>query len=183
MKTGRKKSLANLIAEWVLEHPKVCFSISLVLIIACISPINSLKSDYGIRIWFRTTDPLIAELDALEQKFGNDERIAIGINSKTGMFSNKNLHAIDQITKKVWTLPDVVRVDSLTNFNYTEAQGDDLQTEPFYDSDKVYTPDELEQKMKLATTDPLLLNQMISKDGHTAMIFGTLRPDLQGTLH
>ena len=33
------------------------------------------ESDFGVRIWFKTDDHLIQDLNELEQKFGNDERI------------------------------------------------------------------------------------------------------------
>ena len=91
----------------------------------------TLESDFGVRIWFRTTDPLIEDLNELEQKFGNDERVLLAIHSKETMFSKKNLQVLSDITEGMWMVPEIARVDSMANYNYSVSEEGDLYSVPF----------------------------------------------------
>lgn len=170
----------NQIAELIVGRPKTFIVSSLLLIFFTAPFIFSLESDYGARIWFRTSDPLIKELDALEQKFGNDETIVVALSSKDTVFSNKGFQTIRELTEKMWLLPEVVRVDSLGNYNYSSAIGDDLITEPFLEN-KEYSDQELEEKKKIALNDKVIAGQFVSNDGRIAVIFGQLKPNLTGS--
>jgi uncharacterized protein len=158
------------------------FIVSSVVLILLLAPhILKLEANYGVRIWFRTNDPLIKDLDALEQKFGSDEKVTIAVHSLTGIFTPKNVKVIQQLTEKVWLLPEVVRVDSLSNFNYTEATEEEMITRPFLDEEVEYTPQMLVKKKEIALTDPMIVDMFISRDAKTTVIYGCLKPNINGS--
>lgn len=46
------------------------------------------------------------------------------------MFTNKALGALEELTQAAWKTPHSSRVDSLTNYHHSRAEGDDLIVEP-----------------------------------------------------
>lgn len=163
------------IGNWIIDHPAKCIIPSIVLMLLLISNVRHLQSDFGMRNWFRTTDPLIKELNAFEKKFGNDEMLVIAVQSKRGIINRENLKILHEITEESWQLPDIVRVDSLTNYNYSKVDGDSIDIAPFYDPDEIYTDEKLEYKKQIANTERQIRDQFLSRDGNTAVIYGTLR--------
>jgi predicted RND superfamily exporter protein len=179
-KRARISAWLDRFSEIVISRPKLFIFLSILLVAITLPFLPTLESDYGARIWFRTTDPMIKELDALEQKFGNDEMIIIAMSSPETVFTQKGFQTIFEITEKMWKLPEVVRVDSLSNFNYARAEGDDLITEAFIKNQN-YSEDEINLKKEIALKDKIISGQFISKDGKISVIFGQLKPNLTGS--
>ncbi len=48
---------------------------------------------------------------------------------KEGVFNNITLSAVEKLTAEAWKIPYTIRVDSLSNFQYTHSVGDDLIVE------------------------------------------------------
>lgn len=88
----------------------------------------------------------------------------------TQVFTNDNLAAIGALTEKAWQLPYATRVDSITNFQYTYANGDELIVEDLVPNPGNSTADQLIRQEEAALSEPLLYRQLISKDaGVTAV--------------
>ncbi len=170
------------LTDVILKNPWKLIIFFIFSTILLMLQIPSLKSDYGIRTWFRTTDPLIKDINALEQKFGNDESVLVAMHAPDdqGIFTPERILILQELTKKFWTLPEVVRVDSLINFNYSAINGDDIHTEPFLEV-KDLTQELLNQKRALALENKILAGQFISHNGKTAIVNGQLRPDINGS--
>ena len=45
------------------------------------------------------------------------------------VFTREALGAIEELTEALWRVPKSIRVDSLTNYNHSQAVGDDLSVE------------------------------------------------------
>ena len=101
--------LINWLSEILYEKPWRFILVSLTFCALMIPQLLTLESDFGVRIWFKTDDPLIQELNELEQRFGNDERILLAMHSKSGIFNQKNLDILEKITDKMWLVPEVSR--------------------------------------------------------------------------
>ncbi|MBI2520603.1 MAG: MMPL family transporter [Bdellovibrio sp.] len=113
-------------------------------------------------------------MDALERMFGSDEKVIIGIHLKNGIFTNESIKLLHEITEKLWTMPDIVRVDSLSNYNHSIAKSDDIITTPFLDKGKHYTHAELEERKTIAMDDAILSDRFVDKRGTTFLVVGTL---------
>ena len=92
----------------------------------------------------------------------------------SGIFTNENLAAIGEITERAWRLPYATRVDSITNFQYTYANGDELIVEDLVPAPGASTPAELAQQKANALAEPLLNGQLITADGGVASVNVTL---------
>ena len=169
------------LATSLYEKPKRYIFASLLVSFLMIPQLLTLESDFGVRIWFRTTDPLIEDLNELEQKFGNDERVLLAIHSKETMFSKRNLQVLSDITEGMWMVPEIARVDSMANYNYSVSEEGDLYSVPFLENISDLTKKDIEEKKQVALEDKIIKNRFISLDGKTAVVTAALIPNVKGS--
>jgi predicted RND superfamily exporter protein len=166
----------------VKKHSKASFFISLLFIGALAPGLRLFSEKYDVRIWFRETDPLIKTLNSFERQFGNDESVVVVMHAPEGIFTPGPAQALREITEEMWKVPEVIRVESLSNYNYTYAIDDDIIVEPFFlepgvEMDQSYLKDRREK----ALSHKVMPNYLVSEDGKAAMIFARLVPTLDGS--
>jgi lysyl-tRNA synthetase class 2 len=96
-----------------------------------------IESDYGSRIWYNQADPLIQALNKFERNFGNDEFVGYVLYDKDGIFTEKQLLQLRELTQNAWKIQDVVRADSLANSLVTEVSGDDFKVTKLLPDEKI----------------------------------------------
>ena len=86
-----------------------------------------LTLDPDARIFFAEENPDRVALDAFEAEFAKDDNMILVVEPKNGqVFTPATLRAVGELTEQAWLLPSVRRVDSITNFQNTSADGDDM---------------------------------------------------------
>lgn len=160
--------------ELVVKKPKLCALVAFLTFIAFVPMLTSLQQDYSVRMWFRTTDPNLQVLDHFEKEFGNDQVILLGVKTQEGIFKKDNIELIRQLEEKLWKVTDVLRVDSLTNYNFVQVDGDDIKVGPFIDKDHPLDQQYLEQKKAQALGHKSILNRFIDKEGKISFLHAQL---------
>ncbi len=168
--------------NFVVDKPWIAMLCGLLLVMALAPGGQHIRADFSYRVWFGDEDPLIVEFDAFERRFGNDESTMVVMHSPSGIFDEESAKLLVDLTSRMWTMPDVVRVDSLANFNWVHADGDDIIVEPMLPDDEPLTAALIAQRKKVALEHELLPGWLVSKDGKTAVIFATLKPALDSAL-
>lgn len=138
--------------------------------------LSKLSLALGPKVWFPENASIVKELDEFAQLFGNDETIVVAVHSKSGIFNTSTLNSINQIADQLWQVTDVMRVESLINYNHSYSEDDDIVIEPLFPDTEDFSTVDLESKKKIALTQEELVGRLISKDGKTALIFGHLKP-------
>jgi predicted RND superfamily exporter protein len=81
-----------------------------------------LDNDY--RVFFSHDDPKLLDYEALQNAYTKDETLFFIVTSKSGeVFDRETLAALGELTESAWQLPHVLRVDSVTNFQYVSSRG------------------------------------------------------------
>jgi predicted RND superfamily exporter protein len=164
----------------LLQKIKWLIAIGVPLIVLLLaSNLKYLEMDGSYRIWFGEDSKILTDYDDFRATFGNDDGVIITFKDENGIFNKKALQSIDNITKELWKMRYIARVDSLTNYQYVHSnpdEPDDIIVEDFIQNIEDATPKYLTNRKNIATNDPLLLNAFISKDGTTAMISARLTP-------
>ena len=86
------------------------------------------------------------------------------------VFTRKTLAAIEQLTADSWKIPNSIRVDSVTNYQYSRASGDELATADLVRDAQSLTDAQLAERRAAALDEPLLVGGLISKRGHVAAV-------------
>ncbi len=150
-----------------------------ILVLALATNLKNLAFEGDYRIWFDDDAKILKEYDAFRKVFGNDIAITVAFKDENGIFNQKAIQSIDTITRKMWEMNHIARVDSLTNFQYVHANPqdqDDVLVEDFILDVDALDKSYLEERKEIATNDRDMVGSFISKDGKTAMIIARLTP-------
>lgn len=164
------------VTGFILKYKFSSLLIALLIIgLSCLG-LKSLRVDFSHKAWFKPTNPLLVRFESFQKKFGNDDNVIITIHNKNGLFNVKSISVIQEITKQMWRVSDVIRVDSLTNFNWIHSQADDINIEPLFPKDKPLTNDIINDQAQVAMNHEIIPGYLISKNQQTSFIFAKLRP-------
>ncbi len=120
-------------------------------------------SDY--RAFFSADNPQLMAFEALQNTYTkNDNVLFVLTPAEDGIFTRETLAAVQWLTKEAWQIPYSLRVDSVSNFQHTYAQGDDLVVEDLVADAAALSDAQLEEKKRIALAEPLLINRLISAD-------------------
>jgi uncharacterized protein len=175
--TRAREAFIARVARVVTDRPKRTLAFGFVLLMALFMGGGTLKTNMAYYIWFPEGDTRMEVLDDFEQRFGSDLTAVLVVHSPSGLFDKESAELIVELTDRMWKLPDVVRVDSLSNFSWTHAEGeDDIVVEDLLPKDKELTPELLAQRKKIALEHDVLPGFLVSRDGKSTVIVGWLRP-------
>ncbi len=118
-------------------------------------------------------------LEALENTYTKDDNVFIVLAPKHGnVFTRQTLAAVQELTDACWKIPYSSRVDSLSNFQHTRGEADELIVEDLVQDAETLSVTDLEQIRQIAISEPLLANRLISSSGHvTAVNVNIIKPD------
>lgn len=151
--------------DWLLAHRWLVIFLVLIAIVTSAIGVKKLYFTSDYRIFFSEENPQLQAFEALQDTYTKNDNILFVIAPKDGkVFTPRTLAAIVDITRQGWQIPYSIRVDSVTNFQHTQANGDDLLVEDLVIDPESLSEQEIQNKKKIATSEPLLLNRLISKD-------------------
>ncbi len=151
--------------EWVLKwrYLVVLISVIGVAFIASGAKNLSFKSDY--RVFFSKENPQLNAFENLQNTYTKDDNVLIVITPKNkAIFSKSTLIAVKDITEQAWQIPYSIRVDSVTNFQHTYSEEDDLIVDDLVSKPENMTTDDLAYAKSVALNEPMLLNHLVSSD-------------------
>ncbi|MCK4739412.1 MAG: MMPL family transporter [Deltaproteobacteria bacterium] len=131
------------------------------------------------RVFFSPENPQLKALEAFERTYNRQDNIIYAIEPKNGdVFTAKTLLAISELTEASWQIPYSSRVDSITNYQHTVVDQDDLVVGDLVPDPASLTSRELEEIKKITLNEPTLVNRIISPDGKMAIVMTTiLKPE------
>ena len=165
--------------NWLLKQYKIVLVVVVVCVVAMASGMQRLSFTNDFRIYFSEENPQLAALETMEETYGKQDTIYFFISTKQGdLFSREHLSLIHDLTEAAWYLPYADRVNSITNFQYTEANEDELTTDYILRNNAELTNDKIAWIKRTILDEPTLVNHVISADGSVTGVVARLRlPD------
>lgn len=158
-------------AEWVLKWRWLLIAATVIIALSAASGVRFLGFSTDYRVFFSDDNPQLTAFENLQKIYTQDDNIQFVIKPATGdLFTPKLLTAVRDLTEKSWKTPFSTRVDSLTNFQHSYAEGDDLTVRDLVPKRGVITQKEADEAKNIGLTEPLLANRLISPDGKTVAI-------------
>ena len=149
--------------------------LSLVFAVASGWGLGRLTFNPDSRVFFASDNPDRLALDALEEIYTRNDAVTLVVAPHDGnVFSQQNLAFVEDLTERTWQLPHARRVDSVTNFQYTHADGDDLIVGDLVRDGARLDDRAVERIREIALSDPELVNLTIAPRGDVTGVFVTL---------
>jgi len=154
-------------ATWIVRNPWIVIALSILFVAIPATGLSKLYFDSSYRVYFSDDNPELLNLEAIEATYNESHNVIIVVAPHDGdVFTAKTLSAIEQLTEQAWQVPFSRRVDSITNFQYTTAEEDDLVVRDMVKNASAYSAAELEAVRKAVLAEPALINRLISGQGH-----------------
>lgn len=178
--TRESNRISARFASLVVKHPWRVLLAGLLLFGALFPGADKVKEEVSYRIWFRADDPNLKQYDELLTRFSNDNALVVVAHSPSGVFDKDSAELLVELTDKMWQIPQVIRVESLSNFRWVRANEDDVIVSPLIPNDEELTEPLLQERKKVALEHEVLPGYLVSEDGRTAIVYAWLAPFVTG---
>ncbi|GAK20488.1 predicted exporter of the RND superfamily [Vibrio sp. JCM 19052] len=154
----------------------------LLVVIATIGGKNLyFRGDYNI--FFDGTNKQLLAFDEIQTTFAKTDNLAIVVApANNDVFTPEILQLIQSLTVDSWQVPYSSRVDSIANYQHTEAFEDDLLVEDLLYEDYELTPERIAKVKSIALSEPVLKSALISEKGDVTVVNITVQlPEIDKT--
>ena len=178
-----KEPLAKRFAERVLASRRLVIGATLLCVAVASSGIARLEFAADYRIFFDEHNPQLLALEELENTYGKSENIAFLIVPDDGDATSEDaLAATVWLTETAWQTPYTRRVDSLANFQYTTADGDDLYVRDLVDPQDLTRAEARTRIRDIALSDPRIAGSILGRNGDVSVVNVTIELPQEGLL-
>jgi uncharacterized protein len=112
---------------WVIRWRWAIIGATLLIVLAVAAGARRLVFIDNYRVFFSKENPDLLAFETVENLYSKNDNILFVVAPKDGqVFTRETLASLEWLTREAWKLPYSTRIDSLTNFQHTWAQGDNL---------------------------------------------------------
>jgi predicted RND superfamily exporter protein len=164
-------ALENWFSRWVVHYRWMIVIVALLAVAAISLGARNLYFTTDYRVFFGPDNPERKAFESLENIYSKRDNVMIILAPDQGtVFSPTVLGLVEALTERAWQIPYSNRVDSLSNFQFTSADGDDLLVRDLVRGATTLSQSELGAIRDIALNEPLLAGQLVSPDGRVTAI-------------
>lgn len=157
--------------NWVLKYPWWVLLGNLLLVALMSAGLSKLYFRGDYRIFFSDDNPQLIAFEQMQDEFNKSDNMILAIASKDGsVFTAATLTLLKQLTDEAWRTPHSIRVDSITNFQHTEADNDDLIVEDLLLDSAALNDGKIAKIRQVALNEPTLVHRLISPNASVTAI-------------
>ena len=150
--------------------------VAVLLVVATGSGLARLTMNADYKVFFSKENPQLAAFDALQNTYTKDDNILIALEPADGnVFSRATLAALESLVARSWRVPFATRVDAITNFQVTRADGDDLYVDDLVQDAATLSDADLARVRSTALAEPQLVRRLVSPGGDITALNITLK--------
>ncbi len=165
------KKFEQAFGKWVLQYRWPIIILSLIFVALTATGGKNIYFTTNYRVFFSEDNPQLLEFEELENTYVQNDNVFFVLEPANGkVFTRETLSAVEYLTERAWQTPFSNRVDSITNFQYTEAEEDDLIVRDLIEGASSYSEEQLLQVKEITLNEPLLHNRLISDRAHVTGI-------------
>ncbi|NOX08848.1 MAG: MMPL family transporter [Gammaproteobacteria bacterium] len=157
--------------EWILRWRYLVVIVSILAVMLIGKGAADLEFTNDYRVFFSKENPQLTAFENLQDTYTKNDNVLFVVSPQDGkVFTPDTLLAIQDITEQAWQIPFSIRVDSVTNFQHTYAEEDDLIVGDLVEEPGSLTLEDLQAVKVVALNEPMLINKLISPDAaHTGV--------------
>ena len=148
--------------EFILNNRVLCLLALLVFTILGTSGSQFLYFDNDYRAFFGKENPQLKAFEKLQQTYTQVDNVSFALEPLEGQKANSSevLAAVEELTEMGWQLPYSTRVDSLSNYQHTEVDQDDLNVRDLYSDALGMSDNEKQLVDNVSTSEPSLAGRV-----------------------
>lgn len=159
-------------STWVIRYRWAIVLVAGGLMLLAAAGMQHLQFESDYRIFFGPDNPQRIAFEELENTYVKNDNLLIVVAPANGkVFTRESLDIVEKITERAWQTPFSNRVDSITNFQYTQAENDDLIVRDLVKNAAQLKPAEIAKIRQIALDEPLLNGSLIREDTAVTGLF------------
>ena len=171
----------NRYIDAILSHRWWVVSLVTLLMLLVTAGARHLTVGYDYRLLLGEDNPQLVAFDILENTYTSSNVVLIAMAPREGtVFTRETLAAIEEMTEVAWRTPYSTRVNSLTNYNHSEALGDELIVERLVEDARSLSDADLARIESIALHSMDTAGRLVSHDGSVSgLLINFAKPESQ----
>jgi len=155
----------------VIRHRGLVLAGALLVALLIGSGASKLEFSTNYRVFFSEANPELQAFEELQNTYTKNDNFLFVIKPRDGAaFDRDTMAAVEELTEAAWQIPYTIRVDSVSNFQHTHADQDDLIVEDLVQDAVDRDSSFLAERRDVALAEPLLRNQILTPDGEVTAV-------------
>ena len=156
---------AKAYGELIVKRKWLALLVGVLFTVFWIMGLSGLSMNPDNRVYFSEDNPQLLALEALENTYSRDDNVYLVLAPKDkNVFTPKNLEAVRELTERLWQTPLSRRVNSITNFQWTRADGDDITISDLVEDGEINSKI-AENARIVALEEPLIKGLLVDAEG------------------
>lgn len=150
---------------WVNKYRWHLLAMNIVIALLLAVGAKNLTQTADYKVYFDEGNTQLLASEKLGDDYSQSDNLLFVIAPKSGnVFAKDTLATVQKLTKESWQIPYSTRVDSITNFQNSYAEDDDLIIEDLVGDLKSMSAADIQAIKSTALNEPNLINRLISDD-------------------
>ena len=159
----------------IVGHPLLSILLGLLLVVACVAGMGGYTYSLDHRVFFSPENPQLQAFEKLHEDYSKTDTVIIALAPESGsVFAPEFLTALRELTEQSWQLPYVQRVESLTNFQHVQVDGDNIDTADLVPNPAELNAADLAEIRRTTLAEPFLVDSLVNPEGTVAGVRLTL---------
>jgi len=175
----RQSAMDRFVMNWVdkvIHHRWKTVILSLLIVFVFAAGVPSLQVSNNYRVFFSDENPDLLTFNEFEKTYTKNDNFLFVFKPKSGVIDQPYIvEVVEAFTERAWSIPYSIRVDSITNFQHTHAQEDNLIVEDLIENASQLSQNEITQRIDIAMKEPLLAGRLVAYDRGATGINVTLQ--------
>lgn len=161
--------------QLVTRYRWIIIALTLVVFVTTAAGMPRVIFDDNYRVFFSENNPHLLALNELEEVYAKEEVVLFVLAPNDGnVFTAQTLEAIRQLSEASWQITHSTRVDSITSFQHSYADEDEIIIEDLVPQDSELTSERVAKVREYALNEPRMLNRLVSPEGHVTAVAATI---------
>ena len=165
--------------EWLVRWRYLVVVAVIAVVAAAASGLRFIEFKTDYRVFFSEDNPQLQAFEQLQNTYTKTDNVLFVLAPKdANVFTRETLASVARLTEAAWQIPYSIRVDSITNYQHTEAEGDDLIVDDLVPDAGQLDAAGLQRVHDIAVNEPLLVHRLIAENGQVTGVNVTIQlPD------
>ena len=162
--------------ELILKYRFIVLGLITAITILFSAGAQFLYFDNDYRVFFGKENPQLKAFEQIQQTYTKIDNVNFAVDPISGKANAPGvLAAVEELTEIAWQLPFSIRVDSLSNYQHTEVEGDDLIVRDLYTGAISMSANEQLLVDRVSTTEPSLVGKIHDKQHRATSVNVTIQ--------